>query len=124
MAVGVGGLGQLIAGMWEFASGNVSTFHHLLSGAETDLRSSFPFRLSVLLVSFPARTSARTSSDRLLCTPFIAFSLYGGFWISFALIFLPGSGITAAYTDMNEFHAALGFYVSEPLTDSIMRALC
>jgi len=53
MAYGYGGLCQLLAGMWEFASGN--TF-----GAT-------------------------------------AFTSYGGFWISFALIYTPGSGILAAY---------------------------
>ncbi|KAG9007358.1 hypothetical protein FRB94_014385 [Tulasnella sp. JGI-2019a] len=40
-----------------------------------------------------------------------AFSSYGGFWISFALIFWPGSGIAAAYTDAGEFHSALGIYL-------------
>jgi len=67
MAVGVGGLCQLLAGMWEFAAGN--TF-----GAT-------------------------------------AFSSYGGFWISFALILIPGSGIGAAYTDPTQFDAALGIYL-------------
>jgi len=67
MAIGVGGLVQLLAGMWEFAAGN--TF-----GAT-------------------------------------AFSSYGGFWLSFALIFWPSSGIAAAYTDADEFHNALGFYL-------------
>jgi len=68
MAVGVGGLVQLLAGMWEFACGN--TF-----GAT-------------------------------------AFSSYGGFWISFALIFIPGSGILDAYaTNPEELDSALGIYL-------------
>jgi succinate-acetate transporter protein len=67
MALGVGGLVQLLAGMWEFACGN--TF-----GAT-------------------------------------AFSSYGGFWLSFAAILIPGTGIGAAYTDPNEFHSALGIYL-------------
>jgi succinate-acetate transporter protein len=67
MAIGVGGLVQLLAGMWEFAAGN--TF-----GAT-------------------------------------AFSSYGGFWISFALIFWPSSGISAAYTNADEFASALGIYL-------------
>ncbi|KAI9310511.1 GPR1/FUN34/yaaH family-domain-containing protein [Dichotomocladium elegans] len=50
-----GGLVQLLAGMWEFRTGN--TF-----GAT-------------------------------------AFSSYGGFWLSYALIFIPGAGITSAYTE-------------------------
>jgi len=49
MGLAVGGLCQLLAGMWEFAAGN--TF-----GAT-------------------------------------AFSSYGGFWISFALILIPGTGV-------------------------------
>ncbi|KAG8908956.1 PAB-dependent poly(A)-specific ribonuclease subunit 3 [Tulasnella sp. 403] len=68
MAVGVGGLVQLLAGMWEFACGN--TF-----GAT-------------------------------------AFSSYGGFWISFALIFIPDSGIQEAYAGKeDQFHSALGIYL-------------
>ncbi|ELU39986.1 GPR1/FUN34/yaaH family domain-containing protein [Rhizoctonia solani AG-1 IA] len=54
MAMGVGGLCQLLAGMWEYATG----------------RGRPP-----------------------------AFSLYGGFWFSFGLIYWPGSGILAAYED-------------------------
>jgi len=40
-----------------------------------------------------------------------AFSSYGGFWISFALIFWPSSGILTAYTDPSELHSALGIYL-------------
>jgi len=67
MAVGVGGLVQLLAGMWEFAAGN--TF-----GAT-------------------------------------AFSSYGGFWISYATILVPNSGILAAYADNDELANALGIYL-------------
>ncbi|KAG8919411.1 hypothetical protein FRC01_001300 [Tulasnella sp. 417] len=68
MAIGVGGLCQLLAGMWEFATGN--TF-----GAT-------------------------------------AFSSYGGFWLSFALIFWPSSGILAAYEGKpDELASALGIYL-------------
>jgi len=68
MAIGVGGLVQLLAGMWEFACGN--TF-----GAT-------------------------------------AFSSYGGFWLSFAAIFIPSSGILDAYaTDPTELNNALGIYL-------------
>jgi succinate-acetate transporter protein len=68
MALGVGGLCQLLAGMWEFATGN--TF-----GAT-------------------------------------AFSSYGGFWLSFALIFWPSSGILAAYEGKaEELSSALGIYL-------------
>jgi len=54
MALFVGGLAQLLAGMWEFACGN--TF-----GAT-------------------------------------AFSSYGGFWLSYAALLIPGTGIGEAYT--------------------------
>jgi len=69
MAFGYGGLCQLLAGMWEFASGN--TF-----GAT-------------------------------------AFTSYGGFWISYGIIQLPGSGILAAYTGdtASQLPNALGIYL-------------
>lgn len=37
--------------------------------------------------------------------------MYGGFWMSFATVFLPGSGITAAYTSEEELSSALGIYL-------------
>ncbi|KAJ7053992.1 Gpr1 family protein [Mycena amicta] len=40
-----------------------------------------------------------------------AFSSYGAFWISFATIFWPNSGIIAAYDDPNELEKALGIYL-------------
>ncbi|CAE6435663.1 unnamed protein product [Rhizoctonia solani] len=69
MALGVGGLCQLLAGMWEFAAGN--TF-----GAT-------------------------------------AFSMYGGFWLSFGAIYWPGSGILEAYTGeaASQLPSALGIYL-------------
>jgi len=66
MALGVGGLCQFLAGMWEFAAGN--TF-----GAT-------------------------------------AFSSYGGFWFSFALILIPGTGVTAQLGD--QLAPALALYLS------------
>jgi len=69
MALFVGGLAQLLAGMWEFAVGN--TF-----GAT-------------------------------------AFSSYGGFWLSYASIFIPGSGISDAYKDQPaEFSSAVAIYLT------------
>lgn len=69
MALGVGGLVQLLAGMWEFACGN--TF-----GAT-------------------------------------AFSSYGGFWLSFGLIYWPSSGILAAYSGDNahQLEDAVGIWL-------------
>ncbi|KAH8091401.1 FUN34 transmembrane protein [Cristinia sonorae] len=68
MALGVGGLSQLLAGMWEFACGN--TF-----GAT-------------------------------------AFTMYGGFWLSYASILIPGSGILAAYSGNEQLTDALGIYLT------------
>ncbi|KAI8083842.1 GPR1/FUN34/yaaH family-domain-containing protein [Thamnidium elegans] len=64
-----GGIVQLLAGMWEFKTGN--TF-----GAT-------------------------------------AFSSYGGFWLSYGLIFIPGAGITSSYADEDEsvFRKSMGIYL-------------
>jgi len=40
-----------------------------------------------------------------------AFSSYGAFWMSYATILLPSSGILAAYTDDRELANALGIYL-------------
>ncbi|KAJ7595378.1 FUN34 transmembrane protein [Mycena floridula] len=40
-----------------------------------------------------------------------AFTSYGAFWMSFATIFIPGSGIGTAYATEKEFHNALGIYL-------------
>ncbi|GAW08604.1 fun34 transmembrane protein [Lentinula edodes] len=39
------------------------------------------------------------------------FSLYGSFWMSYATIFIPASGILAAYEDPLELNHALGLYL-------------
>ncbi|KAF8306779.1 Gpr1 family protein [Clavulina sp. PMI_390] len=72
MAVACGGLAQLLAGQWEFVTGN--TF-----GAT-------------------------------------AFSSYGAFWISYALILIPGTGVLDAYTGADakpgDLDNALAFYLT------------
>ena len=45
-----------------------------------------------------------------------AFTSYGGFWLSFAVIFIPGSGILASFTDKSGallpvFGTAVGLYL-------------
>ncbi|KAH9931309.1 GPR1/FUN34/yaaH family-domain-containing protein, partial [Fomitopsis serialis] len=41
-----------------------------------------------------------------------AFTMYGAFWMSYATVFIPGSGITAAYADAASDEAtALGMYL-------------
>jgi len=65
LALFYGGLGQILAGMWEFRAGN---------------------------------TLGAT-----------AFTSYGGFWLSFGVIFIPGFGILAAITkNLATFHAVIG----------------
>jgi len=41
-----------------------------------------------------------------------AFTSYGAFWMSYATILLPGSGILTAYTDPDELANALGIYLT------------
>src|SRR5437660_2235863 len=62
-----GGLGQVIAGWWEFRSGN---------------------------------TLGAT-----------AFSSFGGFWLAYGAILLPGTGIADALTKANVFHPAAGIFL-------------
>ncbi|KAJ7027331.1 Gpr1 family protein [Mycena alexandri] len=40
-----------------------------------------------------------------------AFSTYGAFWMAYATIFIPGSGILAAYDDPKELANALGIFL-------------
>ncbi len=41
-----------------------------------------------------------------------AFTMYGGFWMSFGTVFLPGSGVIDAYgTNAEELDSALGIYL-------------
>lgn len=67
LALFYGGLGQLLAGMWEFRTGN--TF-----GAT-------------------------------------AFSSFGAFWLSYAAILIPGTGVLASLVSSNTVHSALGIYL-------------
>jgi len=41
-----------------------------------------------------------------------AFTSYGAFWMSYATILIPGSGIIASYTTPTELQSALGIYLS------------
>ncbi|KIK66691.1 hypothetical protein GYMLUDRAFT_55397 [Collybiopsis luxurians FD-317 M1] len=40
-----------------------------------------------------------------------AFASYGSFWMSYATIFIPASGIQAAYSDPDEFANAVGIFL-------------
>ncbi|KAH8825633.1 FUN34 transmembrane protein [Flagelloscypha sp. PMI_526] len=41
-----------------------------------------------------------------------AFTSYGAFWLSYATILIPGSGVGAAYTDKEMFENAVGFFLT------------
>ncbi|RDB19853.1 Ammonia transport outward protein 2 [Hypsizygus marmoreus] len=49
-----------------------------------------------------------------------AFSLYGSFWMSYATILIPGSGILTAYTNKEELAHALGLYLTVWLIVTVM----
>lgn len=66
LALFYGGLGQILAGMWEFRGGNT------LGGT--------------------------------------AFTSYGGFWLAFAVIVLPGTGVMAALTKAGAVGPTLGVF--------------
>jgi len=40
-----------------------------------------------------------------------AFTSYGAFWMSYATILIPGSGVLSAYTSADELNQALGIYL-------------
>jgi len=40
-----------------------------------------------------------------------AFTSYGAFWMSYATILLPGTGVLAAYTNPDELSSAIGIYL-------------
>jgi succinate-acetate transporter protein len=40
-----------------------------------------------------------------------AFTSYGAFWLSYATILIPGSGILTAYASEDELSQALGIYL-------------
>jgi hypothetical protein len=40
-----------------------------------------------------------------------AFTSYGAFWMSYATILIPGSGVLSAFTDPTELSSALGIYL-------------
>lgn len=124
MAIFVGGLVQLLAGMWEFAVGN--TF-----GA-TGERFLPSFRSCHVVpppsVRFPrlSRCGSHTSNPTPAISPLptpthshhshvlsTAFSSYGGFWMSYAIILWPSSGVLAAYKDNErELRNALAIYLT------------
>jgi succinate-acetate transporter protein len=40
----------------------------------------------------------------------LAFTLFGSFWLSYAAILIPGTGILASYPTVRELHTALGYF--------------
>lgn len=83
MSIFAGGLTQFIAAMWEFPRGNV----------------------------FGATGACPAAVTFLHIHPFPVFASYGSFWMSYGTIFIPSSGILAAYSDPKELASALGIYL-------------
>ncbi|KAF5379915.1 hypothetical protein D9757_007231 [Collybiopsis confluens] len=99
MALFCGGLAQLLAGMWEFPKGN--TF-----GATG--------KLPVLLGHCELQTISVSPSSFDLGA---SFSSYGAFWLSYATLLIPGSGISAAYGNNDaELINAIGIYLMTWMT--------
>ena len=40
-----------------------------------------------------------------------AFTSYGAFWMSYAVILIPGFGVVSAYSSVDEFSQAIGIYL-------------
>lgn len=87
MAIFGGGLVQLLAGLFEFPRGNVF-------GATGKGNLQRPCILSWSNLFY------------------IAFTSYGAFWLSYATLFIPSSGVMAAFNgDAQEFSNAVGIYL-------------
>ncbi|KXN85625.1 Ammonia transport outward protein 2 [Leucoagaricus sp. SymC.cos] len=98
MACFCGGLAQLLAGMWEFPRGNA------FGGAAC-------IRVDVILDGqlLPRPVVPSYIWRRV---PLAPFSSYGAFWLSYATILIPGSGVLAAYADAaEELSSALGIFL-------------
>ncbi|GLB41324.1 putative GPR1/FUN34/yaaH family protein [Lyophyllum shimeji] len=100
MAIFCGGLAQLLAGMWEFPRGN------MLGGTAFVCYHS----LSYSLLPFSAVKHQTCCGCGRVNS---AFTSYGAFWMSYATILIPGSGIGAAYAESpkSELSSALGIYL-------------
>ena len=83
--------------------------------------SSPPRSLTPLLLSWKKykRTGSIHPVLTLLChnnygwplPSIVAFASYGCFWMSYAAILIPGTGIVAAYSDPRELSSAIGLYL-------------
>jgi hypothetical protein len=126
MALFYGGLAQLLAGMWEFVTGNTFgatgeylrrfSHHHFVSQVggvmvhlmcECTMRSARVARRvsEVSLLNCVTEADSEITiwptffyRDNLTNNLFhVAFTSYGAFWLSFATLFIPGSGVGDAY---------------------------
>ncbi|KAJ7192417.1 Gpr1 family protein [Mycena pura] len=50
----------------------------------------------------------------------VPFTLFGSFWLSYAAILIPGSGIVASYPTVRELHTALGFFFTAWFAASLL----
>jgi succinate-acetate transporter protein len=91
MALFTGGLAQFIAGMWDFPRGD-------MFGASG---------------KFVPLVAVQLLSRGLINVPSTAFACYGAFWMSYAVLLIPGSGVAAAYQDTpQQFDDAVGIFLT------------
>ncbi|CAG7923641.1 unnamed protein product [Penicillium olsonii] len=53
-----------------------------------------------------------------------ALASYGAFWVSYAIILIPGSGVSAAYPETADFNHAMGFFMMGFFIFSVFLTLC
>lgn len=112
-----GGICQFISGIMEFISGNTVSLSDLRNPLALTL-SSVRCDVSAFLPLVPSHEfSTHNTPDNWLTSGSSVFPSYGAFNLSYAMIYLPGSGILAAYTDpatgeLNaQFPTALAMYL-------------
>jgi len=86
MAIFCGGVAMILAGMWAFARRDA------FDGTSECGREIYSSTLYHSLF-------------------FLVFVIYGAFWLSYASILLPGTGILTSYVLEGEFRSALGIYL-------------
>ncbi|KAG5635332.1 hypothetical protein H0H81_011706 [Sphagnurus paluster] len=130
MALFAGGLSQILAGMWEFPRGNTFggtgeyEFAFARGSRDVDLLPETEMRWSLCGCTATAQISCGREPRFMVdggagIWPWRKFfhwksgpfTTYGAFWMSYATILIPGSGILAAYTSKTELQSALGIFL-------------
>lgn len=60
---------------------------------------------------FLLETRAKDAKRTLTYLPSPAFTSYGAFWMSYAIILWPSSGVLTAFEDPTELSSALGIFL-------------